>query len=44
MLIGDEDNRNENLLNLGNESVVFFKVARGFFYTSPIMLSESNVK
>jgi len=30
MLIGDEDNRNENLLNLGNESVVFLKLPEGF--------------
>lgn len=45
MLIGNEDNTNEDLLNLGDKRVVcFFKVARGIFNKRPIMPSESIIK
>jgi hypothetical protein len=45
MLIGDEDNRNENLLYLGDESVVcFIDFVGGIFYESPILTGESIIK
>jgi hypothetical protein len=45
MLIGDEDNRDENLLYFGDESVVcFINVVGGIFYESPILTGESIIK